>query len=215
MAPPAQKVLDLLTRQDELQIETNRLLSIIAGKEPDNGDVLPNPNDYSEILKQLLDAVHKERFVTTSQMVIGDFTAESADARLETDATLGTTTPVLVIPITPQDEYNNNVITRFRMNSVKYYLAPANAVTYELYLLESSVTGTNSAYKATVFDSGAGKAGSTLYFDIAANMLPVDVTLGEAGKLYFLLDWSAAPGDTTGFVQVRGEMYVEDSWVKI
>jgi hypothetical protein len=51
----------------------------------------------------------------------------------------------------------------------------------------------NSGYAATITTA-----------EVAQYKLPRLVELATPGKLYFMLDWSGAPGVTPGFIKIRG-----------
>ena len=207
---PKTKFLDTLTRIDELLIINQRLLERILGKE--KPDIEP-PIDYTTLLLNIRDILAKERYATMPLLVRGKYIAQSADAKLATDIAIGAM-PITWLDLKPIDSEENKIVKNFRLTSVKYYLVSTNAVTYELSLYEEAVVGTYDARAACVFESGSGKAASILYHTIGANMLPVDVHLAELGKLYFGINWSAAPGDTTGFIQIRGELLSEEAQIK-
>lgn len=136
------------------------------------------------------------------QMVYGSKvdTAGTSDY-FETDQEIGDT-PTLYIQMYP------TTIKKFKINSIRYYMDCTNAVTYELYLLEQASADDVQNLVDVVFDSGALKADVTSYMNIegdASGKLPIIVNLADAGKLYYQLDWSAAPGDTKGYIVVKGE----------
>jgi len=210
MKLPVSKPVDKFTRIDELLIINQRLLEQILGKE---GSAPPDQINYTTLLQDIRDILAKERYATMPLLVRGKYIAQSADAKLATDIAIGEM-PVTWLDLKPTDFEENKVVKNFRLTSVKYYLVPSNAVTYELSLYEEAVTGTYNARVACVFESGSGKAASTLYQDVGANMLPVDVHLAELGKLYFGINWSAAPGNTTGLIQIRGELLSEEDQIK-
>ncbi len=210
MKIPVSRIGDPLTRIDELLIINQRLLEQLVEKE---GPDPEPPVNYTTLLRNIRDTLAKERYATMPLLVRGTYIAQSADAKLATDIAIGEM-PVTWLELKPADVEENRAVKNFKLNSVKYYLVPSNAVTYELSLYEEAVSGTYNARAACVFESGSGKAASTLYQDVGANMLPVDVHLSDIGKLHFGINWSAAPGDTTGFVQVRGELLSEEDQIK-
>jgi len=65
---------------------------------------------------------------------------------------------------------------------------------------------TCSTSSSVVFDSLSGKTKGSRYISIRGNQLPIEVNLAEAGRLYYLIDWSADPGVTPGYIVVRGRV---------
>lgn len=108
--------------------------------------------------------------------------------------------PTWSITLTPSD------CTAFKLTGVWWYLANANAVTHELYLYENNTAAAATQREELTYDSGSGLARNTQYAEVgsASSRLPVDVYLATAGTLYGTLDYSGAPGTTTGHVKVRG-----------
>jgi len=101
-------------------------------------------------------------------------------------------------------------IKKFKLTSVKFYMDPTNAVTYELYLLSNTVADDITNLSYVVFDSDAAKADSVAYVYTGSNSIkvPTDVLLEVPGRLYYMIDWSGAPGDTKGYLDVRGEAMI-------
>lgn len=129
---------------------------------------------------------------------------DGTDNYFETDQALGSgAAPSLYIDISPE-----NPPHRFVMDTVRYYMHPENAVTYQLYLLESPRSDIIEQYSDVVFDSGAAQADDTIYMCVRGDKLPITVDLTRVGRLYYMLDWSGAPGNTKGFIQVRGRMMI-------
>lgn len=116
----------------------------------------------------------------------------------ETDQPLGTT-PTKYIQLYPTD------VKKFRLDSIRYYFEAANSVTFELYLLEASNANDVQSKADVVWDSDSQKARNTMYISLNTIRVPIDVNLTDAGKLYYLVDWSAACGNTPGYLEVRGE----------
>ena len=212
MAPiiPKTKFLDTLTRVDELLIINQHLLEQLLNKE---GLEPEQPINYTTLLRDIRDTLAKERYTTMPLLVRGKYIARSADGDLTKDIAIGEM-PVTYLDLKPLDDEMNRVVKNFRLTSVKYYLVPANAVTYKLYLYDEAVAGTYDARVARVFETDSGKAASTTYLEVGSNKLPIDVHLSELGKLYFGINWSAAPGNTTGFIQIRGELLSEEAQIK-
>ena len=127
--------------------------------------------------------------------------ASSASNFFETDQPLGTT-PTLNMTGAP-------ATAQFvRIDTIKYQLTPANAVTYQLYLLEDDQAVDENSEADVFYDSGAARASGTIYIETggASAKLPVIVNLRDVGTIWYLIDWSAASGDTTGYIRVYGEV---------
>lgn len=95
-------------------------------------------------------------------------------------------------------------ILNFRLDSVRYYCNPTNAVTYELYLFEQASANNMQNLADVVFDSGDAQVDSESYIGVRGNKFPIDIKLGDAGKLYYLIDWTGDPGTTPGYIKIRG-----------
>jgi len=97
-------------------------------------------------------------------------------------------------------------VEAFEIHAVKYLMDPTNAVTYELYLLEAAAAGNKENRSNVVFDSGALRADGQMYIDSdASGKMPVVADLSEnPGKLYYVLDWTGAPGTCPGYIKVLG-----------
>ena len=137
-----------------------------------------------------------------SRVVYGKVLVETADATTFPKEVFLTTTPSLYIPIFPA------TTQKFRINSIRYYLSPANAVTFRLRLLEQiSVPGTapDQARADVIYDSGASMAKDTEYIEIGGGVLPIEVTLTDTAKLYYLIEYSAACGNADGYIVIRGD----------
>lgn len=120
----------------------------------------------------------------------------------ETDQPIGTTPSLYLVPVPAST-------TKFVIESVRYYMASANNRTYELYLLEASNADDIENLGDVVFDSDALQADATAYTVIggdASGKLPMHVNLKDAGKLYYMIDWSDTPGNTKGYIKVRGRV---------
>lgn len=123
-------------------------------------------------------------------------------ATFKTDQVFMTDQPTLYLPVLP------GTTQKVRINTLRFYLSPANAVTFQLYLLKHDTDpGTEplQAREDLIYDSGAAMAKDTQYFVIAGGMVPIELHLGDTSKLYYMIDWSAAPGDTTGFITATGD----------
>jgi len=126
-----------------------------------------------------------------------------------------TSTPTLTIDLSCTSEVK---IRRFLLESVDYYMNQTAAVTYTLYLFEGASADDVTHLKELVFQSPAAQADVTLYWyrngfsgtpDTIATTdatLPKVCNLSVPNKLYYTLNWSGAPGNTPGFITVRGRL---------
>lgn len=121
----------------------------------------------------------------------------------ETDQPLGTTPTLSMTTLPATAKYA-------RIDSVKYQMTPTNVVTYELYLLEDAQADDQRSESDVFFDSGAAQASGSVYINTGGGStpkLPIVVNLGTVATIYYMIDWSAAPGDTTGYIKISGEMF--------
>lgn len=123
--------------------------------------------------------------------------SDGSSGYFTTDQPLGTQ-PTLSMTLTP------STAKRFMLESVRFYMNPTAAVTYQLLLSERSSSDTVTSYGDIVFDSGAGMADDTIYIVSRGDKLPHLVVLSTAATLYYQIDWSGAPGDTSGYILIRG-----------
>jgi len=138
------------------------------------------------------------QFDTREIMVYGELVdVDGSSGYFNLDQPLGTK-PTLYVTLNP--------VKRFMLENVRFYMDPANDVTYQLYLLEGSYANIVQSSSSVVFDSLSGKTKGTKYISIRGNQLPIEVNLAEAGRLYYLIDWSGAPGVTPGYIVVRGRV---------
>lgn len=155
------------------------------------------------------DATNRE--VTVVSGAVEHFTAgAAADAALGVDQAMGTT-PTLSITLT--STMPNKAVGKFLLEDVHYYLNPTNAVTYTLYLLEATNADDTESSSDVVFESATGQADSTRYLHrqggfvtTASYKLPCIVELETPNTLYYMIDWSGAPGSITGYIKVRGQL---------
>lgn len=154
----------------------------------------------------------------TNTVVIGElFDLAGTNNYFETDQAL-TDTPTLSLTITTP---TGMPVKRFLLEEVCYYMDPTDAVTYQLFLLEAASADDVEQLQDLVFFSPAAQADSVCYkynnlgycADVAGTTaeviqykLPVVVELTDTNKLYYMLDWSGAPGDTKGFIKIRGRL---------
>ena len=131
----------------------------------------------------------------------------------ETDQAL-TDTPTLTITLSTS---TGDPVTKFLLEDVQYVMNPTNAVTYQLYLLEDATADDVQQTTDIAFWSPAAQADAVNYrynsagyqaatgtAEVAQYKLPRIVELATPNTLYYMIDWSGAPGDTTGFIKIRG-----------
>ena len=110
-----------------------------------------------------------------------------------------TDTPTLFADLSKEN------ISHFVLEELEYYLNPTNAETFRLILFEAASADDLTSLSNIVFDSGALQADSTLYtFTNHEDIMPRLVKLGVCGRIYYMTIWTAAPGNTPGFVRGRG-----------
>ena len=124
--------------------------------------------------------------------------ADGTGADFEVDKTI-TDTPTQFITL------SDPTISRFLLEEVVYYMAAANAVTFQLYLLQDALADDMLSLRQVCFDSGAAQARNTIYprLDVE-DKLPIVVDLVTPGIMYYLQDWSGAMGNCPGWLRVRG-----------
>lgn len=103
----------------------------------------------------------------------------------------------------------NPLAVHIKIHTIKYQMTPTNAVTYQLYLLEGATAEAEQQEAEVIFDSGPLQAAGGVYLWVAGGApaeLPVMARLTAAGIIWYKIDWSAAPGDTDGYIRVYGEV---------
>lgn len=135
------------------------------------------------------------------QLVIGSkIDTDGGSAYFETDQALGVT-PTLSMTLTPSTVY------KFKINSIRYMMDWDGVATgYQLYLLEDAQADDVQNLSELVYDSGSGKADGVHYIEIGDGVLPIEVDLETAAKLFYQIDWAGAHGNVKGFLEIRGEM---------
>lgn len=87
---------------------------------------------------------------------------------------------------------------------IHYRINPTNAVTYTLRLWRAAVNGAVAPYEenlAMLYESAAARVDDTDY-DILDREIPF--WLPVPGNIYYSLEWSAAPGNCSGIIEVSG-----------
>ena len=138
------------------------------------------------------------------RLVYGDKIDEAGGSVLDyfdLDLAPGSGTATKYISLTPA------LTKRFRLESVRFYIDNANSVTYQLFLLEqASAHGSAPIQQKAdiVYDSGALIPDAEEQIDLGGGVLPIEVNLADTGKLYYMLSYSAAPGNCKGYIVIRG-----------
>lgn len=122
--------------------------------------------------------------------------ADASGTAIETDeAEDATATRTLTMPLW---------IKAGRVTRISYRLNPTNAVTYQLIILEGSAAGNYTQAAKQIYRSATLLADDTAYQDYSERAFLLDT----AGTMYYIIDWTAAPGNTTGYIVVEGVAYV-------
>ena len=130
-------------------------------------------------------------------VVIGKIIDTGALNAFEADQDIGTLS-TLAILLEP-------TVKAFLLQEVMFYMNPTAAETYELYFLEGPIADDMTALSKVVFNSGPLMADSVPYYVCEAQgKLPRIVSLDEPGLLYYNVDWTGAPGNTPGYIVVKG-----------
>ena len=101
---------------------------------------------------------------------------------------------------------STKVPPRMRSGIIKrihYRLKPTNAVTFTLRLWRSAVPADYESNKYLLYESPPLQASDE---DYDRGELQIPFYLYSPGKLYYSIEWSAAPGNTVGFIDVNGEV---------
>ena len=96
-------------------------------------------------------------------------------------------------------------VKHFEIIDIIFMMNPTAAETPEIVLLEGAIADDVTSLSKIVWTSGAGMVDSTRY--IRSNNedeLPKIVNLDDEGLLYYLMIWTGAPGNTPGYIRVRG-----------
>lgn len=83
---------------------------------------------------------------------------------------------------------------------IHYELEPTNAVTYTLRLYCNSIANDIWSRSEKLYESPAGQADSIEY----DREVKIPFKLINPGRIWYTIDWSAAPGNTPGFIEVTG-----------
>lgn len=107
-------------------------------------------------------------------------------------------------------------VRKFELQEVRVYLNPTEAQTPELMLFEKDIADNDRSAARLAWRSGAALVDSATYVSVGnktstgaatqahAHPLPVVLNLDVPGKVWYNIDWSAAPGDTKGAIRLLG-----------
>jgi len=124
-----------------------------------------------------------------------------APGYFETDQAMGTT-PTLSFVGSP-------AVKNVMIHEIRWQITPTAAETYQLYLLEDASANDEQQESEIIFDSGAGMVGGTIYKQVlggSPSKLPTLARLATAGTIYYMTGWSGAPGPSSGYIKVFGEV---------
>lgn len=88
------------------------------------------------------------------------------------------------------------------IEEISYRLNPTNAVTYTLMIFESNLDDDYESNSRMLYESAAGRVDDTDYKVLCR----IPFTLKAAGTFWVSTDWTAAPGNTTGYIRISGTM---------
>ncbi len=133
---------------------------------------------------------------------IEEFTT-GADNFFETDQDIiGGTVPTLSFVGAP-------AVQHIMIHEIRHQITPTAAETYRLWLFEAASANDEQMESEIIYDSGAGIAGSAIVKQVSGGSpakLPTMARLTTGGTIYYALDWSGAPGNSTGYIKVIGEV---------
>lgn len=120
--------------------------------------------------------------------------------KFETDQAK-TDTPTLLLDETIEP---STIVTAGLIKRIHYRLNPTNAVTYTLRIWAAALADNYASNLNMLYESPDAQADDEDY-DRAE--LDIPFRLAAAGSLYYSIDWSGAPGNTPGFIEVSGIKY--------
>ena len=124
---------------------------------------------------------------------------DGTDNVFETDQTK-TTTPTLGFYAEPSTVIDGLI------NRVHWRINPTNAVTYDFWILTDAQADDYASESLIVFSSEdtAGIADCADNTEYIVEGLEIPFHLSIVGYFYYLIDWSAAPGNTPGYLKIEG-----------
>jgi hypothetical protein len=87
------------------------------------------------------------------------------------------------------------------IHRIHFRLNPTNAVTYTLRIWQAAIAADYESNMNMLYESPAARADDTDY-DVAELVIPF--ILANTGMIYYSVEWTGAPGITTGFLAVSG-----------
>jgi len=121
-------------------------------------------------------------------------------AVFETDQTK-TDTPTLILDTWKYPDY----LVQGLVRRIHYRLNPTNAVTYTVRIWSGATANDYASNINMLYESAAAQADDTDY-DHSELAIPLFLTI--PGNVYYSIDWSGAPGVTSGFIRVEGDVYL-------
>ena len=96
-----------------------------------------------------------------------------------------------------------------KLTKVMFNMDPTNAVTYNLYLLTDNPAAALEEQLCLLYQSEPLRADAIPYMETGnTTKLPVQGRLSTIAWVYFKLDWTGAPGVTTGQIRIEGLVLV-------
>jgi len=100
-------------------------------------------------------------------------------------------------------------VLHIRIHTIKHQITPDGAQTYKLWLLERASDNDEQSESDIIYASEDAVTAGEIVCVVPGGSpakLPIDVKLGTAGTIYYIIDWSAAPGNSSGYIKVYGEV---------
>jgi hypothetical protein len=109
-----------------------------------------------------------------------------------------TDTPTLLV-----DTYRSHPTMKTGLiHRIHYRLNPTAAVTYILRIWRAALADNYASNACMLYESAPLRA-DDIDYDVAELNIPF--WLYTPGNLYYSIEWTGAPGNTTGFIEVTGE----------
>jgi len=100
-------------------------------------------------------------------------------------------------------------VLHIRIHTIKHQFTPDAAQTYKLWLLERASDVDEQSEADNINASEDAAAAGEIVCGVPGGSpakLPVDAKLGTAGEIFYMIDWSAPPGNSSGYIKVYGEV---------
>lgn len=122
----------------------------------------------------------------------------------ETDQAKTDTVTLFILPNAAGCWGNPRKFIEGLIKRIEYRLNPTNAVTYIIrFWSKGGVAGDYESNAYLLYESPAAQVDDEDY-DRAEKDIPMILT--TPSKIWFSIDWSGAPANTTGFLKVSGEV---------